>query len=144
MGSYVGKGLPSEPSLLFMMGPVLYRSSMNNHSCREFRKAIAPSHLSNSIPFYSSVVKSDKKFKDAKGTAMVPVFELGRLTASDHRKLFRVMETSRWLWWYLVGGKSCHSAQLNNWVFCLYTKFIKAGEGTKSPYRATSLFVLFY
>lgn len=67
---------------------------------------------------------------------MVPVLELGSLTASDCRKLFRVMEMSRWLWWYLVSGKSCHSAQLNNWIFCLYTKFIKAGEGTKSPYRA--------
>lgn len=31
--------------------------------------------------------------------------------------------------------KLCHTVQLNNWICFLYIKFIKTGEGTKSPYR---------
>lgn len=41
--------LPSEPSLLSMMGLNLYKSSMDNHSCRDFWKAIAISCLDKSI-----------------------------------------------------------------------------------------------
>lgn len=50
---------------------------------------------------------------------MVPGFGLGRLTAGDHRKLFWVMEMSKWLWWYLMNGNCVTLCSwITGYVFC--------------------------